>query len=219
MRFAVGGCRPARGRPTPSRPSPLRIPAAAAHLLCALLLLAAAPVPVAAVCAPGDVRLSATDCARVCPSSRLLPCTSLFGLTCGSWFWRRACCRAQDVRTCSNGREWASCYCDLTGVRPAGVVLLVAASLGALVGLAALVAFFVRRRKARAAAARPPVYGEPLGGFMPPPPPPPVVPGYPAGGAGGGGGYPGYPQPAANPGWGGGGAPGAPPPGYPTTSG
>lgn len=216
MRSAVGRGLRARGSPPPPPLSPALVTAGAPLLfLCLyLLFLAALPRPVAADCPSGDVLLSSVECARVCSTSLFFPCTSPFGLSCASWFWRRSCCRSSPVRTCANGRVYAVCYCNAHAVRPAGIVLIVAAALGALVGIAALMTFLVRRRKARAAAVPPAAYGGGAsGGFMPPPPPP-AVHGYPAGG----GGYPPYPPPAEYSGWGEGGSSGAPPPGYPATS-
>lgn len=204
MRFVNGWGRSSRGS-SPPHSLPALVTTVFSLCFC-IFFFVALPRPAAADCPGGDVLLSGADCLRLCSTS-LFPCTSPFGKSCGSWFWRRTCCRSSAVRTCTNGRTWANCYCDVDSVRPAGIVLLVAAALGALVGIAALFSFLVRRRKARAAVV-PPVYGtNPTEGSMPPPPPPPVH-----------GGYPGYPPPADYPGWGGGGPSGGPPPGYPGTS-
>jgi len=185
-----GGC-----RPTGRRPPPLLIAA-----LVFLAMAAAVPRPAAAGCSAGDEELDGSRCRALCTSS-LRPCFSSQWWTCGSWFWRRSCCRSSAVVACANQREWARCYCSIDSVRAAGVVLLVAVGLVTVAALVALAMLLRRRRKAAAQAATvAPVYGGYVGEAGAAPPPPPVY-GYPPGGVGGewGGGpaapYQGYPPP------------------------
>ncbi|OSX71039.1 hypothetical protein BU14_0614s0013 [Porphyra umbilicalis] len=147
------------GRPTGRRPPPLL-----AAALVVLALVAALPHPAAGGCPDGDEELDGPRCRAVCTTS-FRPCISSRWVSCGSWFWRRSCCRSSDLSVCANGREWARCYCSINSVRPAGVVLLVLAGLAIVATLLSLAVMLRRRRKA--AAAVPPVYGADLGGGWP----------------------------------------------------